>query len=453
MKIKVTRFDNNDKLWLDIDTQKPVGSGAQGGVFRVNSIEGRPITNELVKIYNIAIPGWTRDALREHLKVFINRVANPISFSQAPSTVKHSLWNYRGLEGLPRYGFDLDDGRFGFFMTFISGDTIELKNGAYEKLVNKNLATKVQTCYDVASCIYNLHDSGIIHCDISDDNTIINVSKKSNIFIIDADGGSILHPAGKQEPVTGGVALVKGKPAYMALEVEKGNHPSYDSDNWALGILLHKILLGHDLEPYSAMGWLGSSEIEKAFEWPPKPAKVSVVHKPWAEYQTRELKSRLGYLFDAFYRTFSFSGGSHKPTMRTKSLTWVNLFEKSSRWINKCPNCLEEFISWGQSTCPFCRKSIHCPTLTVAGKKFLLSEDLDIGDHNLGWVKQKTKSIIKLTRIGNPDTWKIEFGYDTLQNLETQRRYSPGNSISLIPGRNRFALIGNKERVEFSLDL
>lgn len=453
MKIKVKKFDDGDRLLLDVD-DVPLGQGAQGDVLKVRSIEGKPVPRELIKIYRPSISGMPRNALREHLRVFVDRVSRPVSFSARSGAVKNSLWNYPGLGGLPRSGFDLDDGRFGFFMTYISGDTIEVTDGAYEQLVNRNLATKIQVCRDVSTSVYYLHDSGIIHCDIADDNTIISVNNKSNIFIIDADGGSILHPSGKSEPVPGGSALVRGKLAYMAPEIETGGHPSYDSDNWSLGILLHKVLLGYDLMPYETMGWSGSGAMQSRFEWPPDPTKVPDLFKPSAEHQNRELRLRLGYsLLDKFQSTFSYDAGVRNPTMRTKSLTWANLFEKSLKWINKCISCGQEFVSWSRTACPFCNKSIPCATLTIAGKKFVLSEDLEIGDQDIRLSKKKTKTIIKLTRKGAPESWDVNFDYDGLQSLDTQKHFAKGSNVVLTPGKNRFALIGNGERLEFTITL
>jgi hypothetical protein len=213
-------------------------------------------------------------------------------------------------------------------------------------------------------------------------------------------------------------------------------------------------LLGYDLMPYDTMGWSGSSEIQSRFEWPPIPSKVPAAYKPSAEYQNRELRLRLGYyLLDKFQSTFSFDTGVRNPTMRTKSLTWANLFEKSSRWINKCANCGEEFVSWSQTACPFCGKSIPCAKLTIAGKKFVLSEDLEVGDHDIRLSKQKTKTVIKLTRKGAPESWDVNFDYDGLQNLDTQKHFAKGSNITLNPGKNRFALIGNGGRLEFTLSL
>lgn len=454
MRLEVTVLHGSRRI-VDVDDEPIAPPGRQGAVFNVRAIDGQSIQNELLKVCDRPFPGWTSQQIREHIRIFTEHIQrSTVRLSGRPRT--GPLWDmHRGLVALPRFMCDLADERFGFFMTRVPGSTVEMQDSDYDRAMGQGLASRLCIGRDLAECVDILHKAGIVHCDIADDNIIVDASSNlTSIYVIDVDGGAILDQQGR--PIRGASALVDGKEQsfYKAPELKFRtiNHPNFDSDNWSLGILLHKLLVGYGLQPFDSMGWGGPADIRNPYTWPPQPAHLPADIKEQAEYQNNELCRRLGFLLDRFRATFCFEFGAWRPTMRTKAETWAQELDKALRWVFVCRNsgCAEQFVAVKRTQCPFCGTPIHHTILRVPGNVSTLVDDQWLNKSDIGFDRHDTSPIIYIER---QDETHLKINVHDVELRESGgTRYGPGEFV-IAQGRHRFSVRSGRQWVEMQLEV
>ncbi len=119
------------------------------------------------------------------------------------------------------------------FMEFVDGESLD---GAIER---REFSTEesLELFESIAETIAYVHSNGIVHRDIKSDNIKICASGKPKLL----DFGIAKAPSSQSLTQVGGVI---GTPNYLAPEQVEGGDASPQTDIWALGVLLYKMLTG-----------------------------------------------------------------------------------------------------------------------------------------------------------------------------------------------------------------
>ena len=123
-------------------------------------------------------------------------------------------------------------------MEFIDGETLtkKLEGTTGKKLDEEEAATLMHSLF---RAINHCHSIGVIHRDIKLDNIMIN--NDNEIRVIDFG----LSKACRRNTMTKMRAKV-GTHAYMAPELKNEQKYTYKVDFWALGVVLHQLVVGLD---------------------------------------------------------------------------------------------------------------------------------------------------------------------------------------------------------------
>ena len=129
------------------------------------------------------------------------------------------------------HGVDYQDGRFGVWMDFIEGKTLEQVLEEHGPLSASEAAL---IGLDVSRALAAVHRSGLVHRDVKAQN------------VMREDGGRIvLMDFGLgHDAAAGPNEDLGGTPVYMAPELFQGNSASVRSDIYALGVLLYHLVTG-----------------------------------------------------------------------------------------------------------------------------------------------------------------------------------------------------------------
>ena len=210
-------FDHGEpapQLWGHLQRLEKVGQGVFGEVFRAWDAQlEREVALKLARgagcCHESAVAGGLREAR------LLARVRHP-----SVVTV---------------YGADHFDGRFGIWMEFIRGRTLEAllrENGQ----LPARLVTKIGL--DLCSAVAAVHRCGLLHRDIKTKN----VMREDSGRIVLMDFGlsqDLRNPAGPRS-----AHEIRGTPAYMAPEILRGEKASARSDIYSIGVLLYRLATG-----------------------------------------------------------------------------------------------------------------------------------------------------------------------------------------------------------------
>ena len=313
---------------IEIDFHKKLGQGRQGKVFPIKKYNGIGRNDLIVKQY-------FDQTQAGRLRTFVNHINI------------HKLHFEPILECLP-IKFYRNGKNIGVVMKKAEGMSLE---NCYKSISQEPLSLRLRYCRDIARGVRRLHESGIIHGDISDVNIIKN---KKMIRLIDVDGGGIVPEMIK--PTIRG----HGGGSWIAPEVffNQKDLPDIHADEWSLAVLIHTILVpGVDplyyLEKYA--------EVEKIREWPVKIKKTKCVDI--SEIQLSYLKS-CEPLFPLLKITFN--QGRKFPMKRISAVQFERTIEFCIQHIIKCPDCQEEIVPIHTYACPFCGIHLIESTLKIA---------------------------------------------------------------------------------------
>jgi eukaryotic-like serine/threonine-protein kinase len=131
------------------------------------------------------------------------------------------------------YDFQEVAGELLIFMEFVDGESLD-------GLIERNFFSIEETLKvfeEIVEAIRYVHASGIIHRDIKTENVKINSGGVPKLL----DFGIAKAPSSLSLTQVGGVV---GTPNYLAPEQIEGREASAQTDVWALGVLLYKMLTG-----------------------------------------------------------------------------------------------------------------------------------------------------------------------------------------------------------------
>ncbi len=131
------------------------------------------------------------------------------------------------------FGADCHDDRFGLWMEFINGRTLEeLLTAQGTMSAREATAIGVDLCHALAA----VHRARLLHRDIK----ASNVMREEGGRIVLMDFGAGRRMPAPDDPV----APLAGTPLYLAPELLKGGKPSVASDIYSLGVLLYHLVTG-----------------------------------------------------------------------------------------------------------------------------------------------------------------------------------------------------------------
>jgi serine/threonine protein kinase len=344
----------------------PIGSGQQGKVYAVRSVNGEIYDRLLIKVYD------------DQSQKIRNRAMEFVSYVETKGLCTD------GLSGLCQERLISPGGnRIAFFMCRIPGRTLDDRE-VFGWLAQQGLSVRLSIAYQVAHSVARLHDARIIHADIADPNVMIDEANQT-AYVIDADGGGIRASQPNLVP------LVRGhrSGSLMAPELIRDDKklPSEESDNWSLAVMAHKILFPFGpfgVDPFFFLDKFVDCYDDRV-EWPPttaaNPKKQSLVQ------QHADLLVLIGSrLKELFCLTFSPPGRLCNPSLRTLANTWAQDFEIASRWVWQCPQCQNEMVAMNVTRCPICQSEINHATLFFGSKrKLICTEKQSLNAQEIGF--------------------------------------------------------------------
>lgn len=194
--------------WGSLQLRELVGSGGYGTVFRA----------------------WDPQLAREVALKLLNadRAEDP-AFEQSVIAEGRRLARLRHPNVIDVYGADTHDGRVGFWMEFLDGQTLKQWVDVHGPMSSRE-ATLIGI--DVCRALAAVHAAGLVHRDV----------KAQNVMRA-AGGRTVLMDFGTGIE-SGAVARLAGTPLYMAPELIAGAPATPRSDLYSLGALLFYLVSG-----------------------------------------------------------------------------------------------------------------------------------------------------------------------------------------------------------------
>ncbi len=129
------------------------------------------------------------------------------------------------------HGADIHDGRVGLWMEFVPGRTLE---DALQTRERFTVAEAVLIGQELCQALAAVHASGLVHRDVKTRNVIR--EDGGRVVLMDFGAGQVrgLKMSDKAAPT--------GTPVYLAPEVLSGSEASVQSDIYALGVLLYRLV-------------------------------------------------------------------------------------------------------------------------------------------------------------------------------------------------------------------
>jgi len=152
------------------------------------------------------------------------------------------------------------------------------------------LPEAVRCCSAVAEAVAEAHRQGLVHADLKPENVVI--PRDGRVRVVDF---------GVAKLVGGASGAASGTPAYMAPERWRGAPPTGAIDVWALGVILHELIVGRRPIDDAALPQLSFSTGPLALPGLPETPWAELVRDclaidPVARPTAEELARRLGWL-------------------------------------------------------------------------------------------------------------------------------------------------------------
>lgn len=317
---------------IEVDYNTVLGQGRQGRVYPVTRLNGMRRKDLLIKQY-------FDHRLARKLRIFVDYIN------------ERNLLTEPTLECLP-FIFYRNGKHVGAIMKKAKGVSLE---NSYKELSKASLYSRLKYCHDISRGVRLLHESGMIHSDISDANAIKN---KDKIWLIDVDGGGIISK--NIVPSIRG----HGGGSWIAPEVflDQSRLPDIQADEWSLAVLIHTILVPgidpfYPLEKYF--------EIKNVTEWP-----VTNVKTDYSQIREIQISclNACKPVFDLLKVTFAQSMWSSERRISARRFEETLAFCLQN--IIKCPQCREELIVANNDKCPFCGVTLAAVTLKIRKKEY-----------------------------------------------------------------------------------
>lgn len=285
------------------------------------------------------------------------------------------------------------------YTPFAVGDALE------EFLVNPELTfiEAMQLAITLAHAVATLHRRGIAHGDLHAENLIVeHVGTVYRLHLIDLDNFSV---SGLPNPPCVGHNLYMAPELREALGRGKDAVPSVQTDLFALGVLMHEIIL---LRHLCAGSDATEEEFQKAMcsgRWIQDPAAADRPTGSLGGYPVEVLNADLARLFR--------SAVSLDAASRPSAETWEAELGRAFNAIYCCPNCGGPcVVDVSKTMCPLCRNPFPHLRITVSATMESIqvtSGATVLGRSDLGGSPKASSRHAVFRRVG-PETWMESYG-------------------------------------------
>jgi serine/threonine protein kinase len=257
----------------------------------------------------------------------------------------------------------------GHFSPFATGISLEkYLQEATPFLQNIQLATAI------VHAIFVLHARGITHGDLHSNNVIVSKVKGGaiEVALIDMDNFNAFGSRKIPEPACVGHPLYIAPELDDALESKRRAIPTLESELYALGVLLHEILLLR----HPIAGFDNTKDdyhwAKHVLEWPDDPMR------PWSKPRDVDIGGYpTGVLSADFMRLFR-RALSKNSSLRPQASEWKRLLVPALGQIYTCPSCgTPVIVDSSKTRCPYSRCGKKYPHLVLklsSGKPIQLQE-------------------------------------------------------------------------------
>src|SRR5262245_36476634 len=208
--IAVSPGDDDLGRWGHLVLRRKIGEGAFGEVFHAHDTWlDHPVALKLLKP-DIAESDISSRILHEARRLARVRHPNVVSV----------------------HGADMHDGRIGFWMDLIEGETLAdlVANGRLSAGEASHIGGEV--CLALAA----VHHANLVHRDVKAQN-VMRASDGGRIILMDFGAGEFIGTRSNS-------GRVRGTPLYLAPEIFKGADATVASDIYSLGVLLYHLVTG-----------------------------------------------------------------------------------------------------------------------------------------------------------------------------------------------------------------
>ena len=198
-----------------------LGKGGQATVYRVRHSDGR----------ELALKCYHRLPSRE----FVHHLADVMHMEPiTPQFRRPESVLYTSDKNAPR------SERFGYFMPLISKGYVSMGDLLLCKAHFDSWWALTNACRNIAYAFMKLHERKLMFTDVNDGSFFFN-THTGEVEIVDCDN---ICPYD-----TYYAGMVRGKQRFVAPEIVRGGHPSPESDNFSVGLILFMLLTnGHPFE-------------------------------------------------------------------------------------------------------------------------------------------------------------------------------------------------------------
>jgi hypothetical protein len=195
--------------WGHLVLRRKIGEGAFGEVFHAHDTWlDHPVALKLLKP-DITESDFSSRILHEARRLARVRHPNVVSV----------------------HGADKHDGRVGFWMDLIEGDTLSalVANGRLSAGEASHIGQEV--CLALAA----VHQASMVHRDVKAQN-VMRAADGGRIILMDFGAGEFMGRAS--------IGRIRGTPLYLAPEIFKGGAATVSTDIYAVGVLLYHLVTG-----------------------------------------------------------------------------------------------------------------------------------------------------------------------------------------------------------------
>lgn len=407
-----------------------LGSGQQGAVYDIHTIDDIPQPNFLLKLYKET----ARDEI-SHVEQNIRAMIAHFTKHQAEA----GIWE-EGLEALPRKLLRQRDGqhKLGVLMRRVAGQKLDSPE-LLQQLGKAGLSVRLEVARQIATYTARLHRIDVVPADVTAPNLLVDLSSDpAQAHVIDVDGGGIADGAGGY--LTHPLVLGQTFGCWQPPEIHVGKKRESDevSDRWTVAIAVHYCLMLHhnkksgtwtDIPPYF-WGPAYTDFCDQPIPWPPN-GQVEA-EKPGVYRAYTNLLKRIGpELTQRFTQAFAIDARVKAPYRRPSAVDWSRVLERAGRWVFACPACNEEFVAWDQEVCPFCGERLPHAHITDGYGAHTMKRDWLVNGKAIGLtdvgecarLERHARAIFLTTRLA----WRLDGAYQ-----------SPNSPVLIQPGREHW---------------
>lgn len=332
---------------FSITTLERLGAGAQGEVFRLQSVSNRP-GEYVLKLYHTNAMSFQG----KHLAAFTQYVKLRYQLLSEPSLA------------LPlRAVVDESQNRVGYIMRMVKGQPLDSTLFHDLFMHSAGLRARLYAAKNLANAVTALHRYSIVSADISEVNLHLDI-KNLMVAHTDLDGGGVTLSTLNREFLPNLKPLVRGhmEGSSMAPEMfqDENIEASQVSDRWSLAVMIHKFLFA-GLDPYF---WENTFQdvLDNKARWPSIQTRDQDRGR-YIPFHMKELRRLSPLIRQYFISVFNSSHEKWSPDARPKAEDWGKALAVAIDWVKKCPKCKEEFVSDGLRSCPFCTHKVKAPII------------------------------------------------------------------------------------------